>query len=152
SNLYINKTSSPVALNSDVDVIHNVVFAKGRLDLNGHNLVLSPSGLLVGENEFNHITGLSGGYVSITVPLNAPSGANPGNLGAIITSSKDLGSVVIQRGHSSQTNQGSGKSILRYFNIQPSNNTVLNAVFRFTYLDAELNGLTESSLNMWKSI
>jgi hypothetical protein len=151
SNLYINKASSSVALKSDLNVINNVVFQNGLLDLSGHNLLLSPAGSLVAENEFNHITGPAGGFVSITVPLNAPAGANPGNLGAIITSSKDLGSVVVQRGHNSQQNQASGKSILRYFNIQPSNNTALNAVFRFTYLDAELNGLTESGLSMWKS-
>ncbi len=151
SNLYINKSAATATLQSDVSVVNNVVFQNGLLDLNGHNLLLSPAGLLVGENEFNHVTGPSGGYVSITVPLNAPSSANPGNLGALISSAKNMGSVVVQRGHNSQTKQGSGKSILRYYNIQPSINTGLNAVFRFTYLDAELNGLTESSLNMWRS-
>jgi hypothetical protein len=151
SNLYINENASTATLRRNLGVTNNVVFQNGLLDLNGHNLLLSPAGLLVGENEFNHVTGPSGGYVSITVPLNAPSGANPGNLGAIISSAKDMGSVVVQRGHNSQTKLGSGKSILRYYNIQPSINTGLKAVFRFTYLDAELNGLTESGLNMWKS-
>jgi len=150
-NLYINKPSSSVSLQHDLSIINNVNFINGLLLLNGHNLLLSSTGLLVGENETNHITGSNGGYVSITVNLNAPSGANPGNLGASITSSKNLGSVLIQRGHKAQTNNGSGNSILRYYNIQPSNNSSLNAVFRFTYLDAELNGLSESTLKMWKS-
>ncbi len=151
SNLYINKPSSTVLLQSDVNITNNAIFQNGLLDLNGHNLLLSPAGLLVDENEFNHVTGALGGYVSITVDLNAPSSANPGNLGALITSTKNLGSVVLQRGHNSQTNNGTGKSILRYFNIEPSNNSSLKATLRFTYLDAELNGLTESNLTMWKS-
>jgi hypothetical protein len=151
SNLYLNKAASATLLMNDLTVTNNVVFQNGLLDLNGHNLLLSPSGLLVGESETNRITGPSGGYVSITVNLNAPSGSNPGNLGAIITTARDLGSVLIQRGHQSQTNQATGKSILRYFRIQPTNNSALFALFRFTYLDAELNGLTESSLNMWRS-
>jgi hypothetical protein len=151
SNLYINKSSSQVLLENDLNVNNNVVFQNGLLDLNGHNLSLSSSGLLVNENEVNHIIGPLGGSVGISLNLNAPAGANPGNLGAIITCSKDMGRVTILRGHKAQTNNGIGTGILRYFDIQPQNNSALGATFRFTYLDAELNGLTESSLNMWKS-
>ena len=50
-----------------------------------------------------------------------------------------------------QQNSGSGKSIKRYYDISPTNNTNLNAILRFRYLDAELNGLTESTLKVRKS-
>ena len=110
-----------------------------------------PLYFLVNESETSHITGPLGGTVSITVDLNAPAGANPGNLGAIITCSKDMGRVNLHRGHNSQTNNGSGKSILRWYLVEPTNNSSLAATFRFTYLDGELNGLDEGTLNMWKS-
>src|SRR5215831_9631993 len=69
SNLYINKSSSSVLLNSNLNVINTVVFQNGLLDLNGNNLSLSPAGSLVGETEVNHITGAAGGYVTVTVNL-----------------------------------------------------------------------------------
>ncbi|MEJ7767704.1 MAG: hypothetical protein WKF89_07815 [Chitinophagaceae bacterium] len=52
---------------------------------------------------------------------------------------------------SASNSSGGGNSILRRYNILPSNNTLLNASFRFKYLDAELNGLSENSLVLWES-
>ncbi len=77
SNLYINKPASSAVLKLDVNVTNNVVFQNGLLDLNGHNISLSPAGLLVGETEASRITGALGGYVSITVDLDAPWGIIP---------------------------------------------------------------------------
>jgi hypothetical protein len=151
NNLYLEKGTAILSLGNDLSVRNNVVFQNGLLDLNGHNLLLYPAGLLVNESEANHITGPLGGTVSIIVDLNAPAGANPGNLGAIITCSKDMGRVNVHRGHNSQMNNASGKSILRWYLIEPTNNSSLGATFRFTYLDGELNGLDEGTLNMWKS-
>ena len=101
----------------------------------------------------SRITGTNGGYIEITNTLNAPSSANPGNLGAIFTSAANMGSTVIRRGHLSQVNgAGAGNSIHRYYDITPTTNTGLNASLRFQYFDAELNGLAENALMMWKSI
>jgi hypothetical protein len=113
---------------------------------------LQPTALLNGESETSRITGTTGGYVEITNSLNVPSSINPGNLGAIISSFQNLGSTLIRRGHQSQVNGvGAGNSIFRYFDIIPANNTSLNATLRFNYFDAELNGHTESNLQLWKS-
>ena len=44
-----------------------------------------------------------------------------------------------------------GSSIFRYYDILPTNNTALNATLRFQYLDAEMNGLNENTIVLWKS-
>ena len=129
-----------------------ISFQSGLIDLNGNNIDLGTTGQLNNETEASHIISPNGGYVQIVNTLNAPNNSNAGNLGAVISSSQNLGSVTIRRGHVSQRNgSGMGNSILRYFDIIPANNTALNATLRLVYLDAELNGLDENSLVFWKS-
>lgn len=113
---------------------------------------LGNNGSLTGESETARITGTTGGQVLFTTTLNAPTSINPGNLGAIISSSQNLGTVIIKRGHQSQTNGGgNGSSIFRYYDITPANNSGLNATLRFQYFDTELNSLNENSLILWRS-
>ncbi|MBL7723605.1 MAG: T9SS type A sorting domain-containing protein [Chitinophagaceae bacterium] len=141
-----------VLLQRTVHVDQQIGFVNGLLDLNGYNISLSPTALLLGEAENNRITGTNGGFVEITNTLNAPASANPGNLGAILTSATNLGSTIIRRGHQSQVNlSGQGSSVLRYYDIIPANNSALNATLRFLYFDAELNALPELILTQWKS-
>jgi Secretion system C-terminal sorting domain len=151
--LQVNKTGNQsVILQKSIDVVNSVVFTSGFLDLNGFNIDLETTGRLDGEQENSRIRGTNGGQVLFRTVLNAPAGANPGNLGAVITSGQDLGNVTIKRGHQSQVNgSGIGTSILRYYDISPTNNTNLNATLRFNYFDAELNNLDESSLVLFKS-
>ncbi|MGB4844279.1 MAG: hypothetical protein WBP16_07430, partial [Ferruginibacter sp.] len=144
--------TAKVLLQRSINVGSSVVFTAGLIDLNNNNIFLSPAALLTGEDETSRITGTIGGFVEITSNLNNPSFANPGNLGASITSTANLGGTIIRRGHKSQTNGfGGGNSVFRYYDIIPSNNTVLNATLNFRYFDAELNGLTENILTLWKS-
>lgn len=130
-----------------------VTFTSGNIDLAGNTLQLAPAAVLLGEQPASRIIdNAQGGYVTITRTLNAPTAANPGNLGAIITSTQNLGSTMIKRGHNSQVNvANTGNSINRYYDITPANNTAVNATLRLTYFDTELNGLMESDLNMYKS-
>jgi hypothetical protein len=130
-----------------------VRFTSGNIDLAGNTLQLAPAATLLGEQPASRIVdNAQSGYVTITRTLNAPVAANPGNLGAIITSTQNLGSTIIKRGHNSQVNvANTGNSINRYYDITPANNTALNAALRLTYFDTELNGLMESDLNMYKS-
>jgi len=137
-------------LQQDCAVGQDILFTSGIIDLNGRIITLSPAAQLVSESETSRITGVAGGYITITTPLNAPSGIDPGNLGAEITTAQNLGSTTIRRGHQSQNN-GAGNGILRYFDILPANNAALNATLRFHYFDAELNGLAESNLTVWGS-
>ena len=151
--LDISKTgSAKLSLNRNINIGSFINFTSGLIDLNTNNIFLQPTALLNGESETSRITGTTGGYIEITNSLNVPSSINPGNLGAIISSSQNLASTLIRRGHQSQVNGvGAGNSIFRYYDIAPTNNTGLNATLRFNYFDAELNGLAESNLQLWKS-
>ncbi len=144
--------ATKVFLQRSVVISQSLTFQSGLLDLNNNNIDLGTTGILNGESETSRLMSSSGGYAQISTVLNAPTAINAGNLGAIISSSQNLGNTIIKRGHNSQTNSsGGGNSILRYYDIAPTNNNSLNATFRFTYFDAEGNGLTENLLEMWKS-
>ena len=151
--LQIAKTgSAKITLQQGIQIGSGITFTSGNIDLNAQNILLQPTALLNGESETSRITGTNVGYVQITNTLNAPSLVNPGNLGAVITSSQNPGSTIIRRGHVAQNNSvGGGTSILRYYDIIPANNTSLNATLQLNYFDAELNGLDENSLVLHKS-
>jgi hypothetical protein len=138
-------------LSQGINISGAVSFTSGLLDLNTKNIILQPTALLTGESEASRITAPAGGYVEITQTLNAPSAANPGNLGAIITSAQNLGSTTIRRGHVSQSSPQMQSSISRYYDILPTNNSNLNATLRLKYLDAELNTQAEPGLNQWST-
>jgi hypothetical protein len=128
-----------------------VVFTGGVMDIGNQFVELKfPGGLLQNENENNKIVSTGTGEVFIIQNLNAPAVAKPGNLGISVSSSQNLGATTISRGHQMQLAASGDKSITRYFTVQPVNNTNLNATVRLNYLDAELNGLTETTLNMWR--
>jgi hypothetical protein len=144
-------TGNTLSLQNDVNVVSQVGFTSGLLDLNTHDLNLGSTGLLMNESDSSRIIGPAGGEVMATATLNAPSLANPGNLGAFISSSQDLGSTTISRGHQSQAIGGTGATILRYFDIVPTNDVSLNATLRQQYFDPELNGFNPDSLQVWSS-
>ncbi len=144
-------TNFKVALQQNVNIVGQVTFTSGLLDLNNSVLNLGTTATLIGETETSRIFTFGNGYVQVLSTLNAPVSANPGNLGAIITSTKNLGSVTIRRGHLAQPNvSGSTPGILRYYDILPANDNGLKATLRFQYFDIELNNLNESTLELWK--
>ena len=151
--LQLSKTGGgKLILQRGIQIGSSITFDSGILDLNGQNILLSPSGLLINESENSRITGSNGGYVQIIRTLNAPTSVNLGNLGVVFSSTKNLGSVIIRRGHQTQTNVfGNGNTIFRYYDIIPANDVDLNAKLRFNYLDAELNSLNENDLTIWSS-
>ena len=143
--------NAKLLLNRNINVVSSIIFISGQLDLNGNNVLLTTGANVSGETESNHITGMNGGFVEITQNLNSPNGSNPGNLGAFITSTADLGAVTIRRGHTVQNGTGLGNSINRYYDIIATNNNDLGATLRLKYLDAELNGQTETGLVIYQS-
>ena len=141
-----------LSLGRNINIRSSINFISGLIDLNNYNILLQSNALLSSESESSHITGSNGGYVEISKTLNSPSAANPGNLGAVISSSQNMGNTVNRQGHKFQMNgSGNGTTVFRYFDIIPANNSSLNAIFRFKYLDAELNALDENTLVLWKS-
>ena len=135
-----------------VNVLQSVAFSSGLLDLNNNNITLDSAASLVGENDLTRAIGPNGGEIRITQSLEAPLAERPGNLGIIITSSADFGSTLIRRGHKVQNlTPGTGVSIARYYEIEPTNNTNLGAILRGFYLTPELNGQQENILTYSKS-
>lgn len=153
SNITINKSGGKnVSLLNNISVGKLIKMQKGYLDVAGKNIVLTSSTAKVsGETETARIIGSTGGTIRVSKKLNQPVSQNPGNLGAVITSSQNLGNVTVTRGFLSQTNNGTGKSINRYYSITTGNVMNSPATLRINYFDAELNGLTESDLNLWES-
>ncbi len=153
--LNLNSSSaSTLSLNTDLQVTSALNFQNGIIDLNGHELQLTGSGVLQSESETSHITGLTGGDVTAAATgINNPSQLNIGHLGAILTSSANLGSVSVTRWQKPAVNPGntSMEGIQRTYLIQPANNSSINATLRFSYLDEELNGKNPSTLTLWKS-
>ncbi len=144
--LYINKASGEVVLDAgSVTVSNELHLIKSDVNLNGTDLELTGNGTIIGESALSYIYSTNGGVVKKTLDLNAPADVNPGNIGATITSSANLGSTTIQRGHEVQDVNGE-VSIERYYDISPANNSGLDATVRFSYLDHELNGIAEDDL------
>lgn len=148
----IAKTNNAkLMLSRNIGVGSSISFISGLLDLNNSNILMNISASIAGETETNRIIGANGGFVEITQNLNAPNGSNPGSLGAFITSSVNLGSVTIRRGHTPQSGTGLTGSINRYYSIVPTNNSNLNATLRLKYFDTELNGQNENILAIFQS-
>ena len=148
----IAKTNNAkVLLERNIGVGSFINFISGQIDLNNNNILLDPTAYIAGESETNRIIGANGGFVEITQNMNAPASINAGNLGATITSSANLGSVTIRRGHLPQSGTGLANSIQRYYTIAPQNNNNLNATLRLRYFDAELNGQNENVIVIYKS-
>lgn len=148
-NISLDKAGGSVQLLNNLSVAGTLHLINGKFDLNGYDLNLGGTGTLAGENESNHVMGVSGFIVKQAV-LNAPNLAAPGNLGLSITSTANLGNTTIKRGNYASSD-GSNFSIKRFFDISPANNTALNATIKLKYLEAELNGLQENQLQLLTS-
>ncbi len=148
NNLTVDKSGGDLVLASTLNVDGTLTLTSGDVDLNGQSLVLGPSATL-NETAGSTVKG-SAGNIEVTRTLNAPSSENVGGLGATITSSANLGSTTLRRGHAVQTGAGN-ESILRYYEILPANNSGLNATLAFAYDASELNGILESDLELFRS-
>ena len=134
----VNKSAGDLLLDDNATVAGNLILTDGDIDLNGNTLTLNTNALLT-ETSGNTVKGL--GQMVTTRNLNAPSGLNVAGMGFEMTTSINLGSTVISRMHDEQTINGMA-SILRYFDVTPTNNSGLNATLLFHYDDSELNGRT----------
>ncbi|MFC0771618.1 hypothetical protein [Terrimonas alba] len=153
-NIQLSKQAgSKLILQKNISASGAVTFNSGLIDLGNQQFELNyPGGLLQNENENSRIFTAGTGEIFITQNLNAPNNSNPGNLGVILSSTVNLGMTTVRRGHAIQTNLNQQQSINRYFNILPAVNSNLNAQLRYTYFDAELNNLTESSLDLFEKV
>ncbi|MFA7405112.1 MAG: LamG domain-containing protein, partial [Pelobacteraceae bacterium] len=144
-NLLISSTAAPT-LSSALTVNGNLILEK-NLDLSGQAITLGSTSFLVEGS--GRVFGTSG-TIATTRTLSNIFAQNVAGLGAKITTVANLGSTTITRGHAQQTGAGN-VSILRYYDISPTNNSSLNASLVFNYHDAELNSLTENNFRLYRS-
>ena len=145
NNLFASSTASPT-LSSAMTINMNFLLGKD-FNLNGQTVTLGSAANLV-EGAFR-LYGASG-TITTTRSLSNISALDVAGLGAKITTAANMGSTTITRGHAQQTGN-SNHSILRYYDITPTNNSSLNASLIFNYKDAELNSLTESNFTLYRS-
>jgi len=149
NNVRINNPMGLI-LTGNVTLPALLTLSNGDIDLNGFKITLTPSATLI-ETSGNTVKGNnSNGYITATRDLNAPSNLNVAGIGAVLTTTANLGSTEIRRGHISSIILGR-ESVFRYFNIIPTNNTGLNAMLGFKYDHSELGTLPESGLGLFKS-
>ena len=148
NHLTVNKPAGAVQLNGGISVSGTLTLSSGDLDLNGNIADLGTSGTLA-ESAAGRVKGASGD-IRATRDLNAPSALNVAGLGAELSSSPNLGATEIRRGHAPQSGN-SNSGIERYYDIIPANNAGLDATLKFNYRQAELNGLTEANLVLFRS-
>lgn len=143
--LHINKSSNGVQLANDIEVSDTLHVIQGNVDLNGKMVDLVGNGVLA-ENG-NHCVFGTSGEIFKTLALNAPTNENVGGMGMTLTSTDNLGTVTIRRGHQAQSING-GNSINRYFRLSHGGTNV-TADVAIQYMDGELNGITENYLQSW---
>ncbi|MBX9781693.1 MAG: T9SS type A sorting domain-containing protein [Chitinophagaceae bacterium] len=152
-NLTINNTGGVNLLNNiGVD---NQLDMSGMLNVKNRAITLSPTAVIVNEANATRVTddAANTGNVTTTRTFSSPlANINPANIGVEFVSSPALGNTTITRIATAFVLNGSSTGLIqRYYNIQPANNTGLNASVRFYYLDAELNGVLENTAVLWKS-
>lgn len=143
--------SHDVRLNNNILVTGAITMDSGNLQLNSYGIDLGSTGRIIGERNSSRITDLRGGTIKIAAVLNAPQAANPGNIGVELTSTANLGSIVIVRGHEQQTNVGETTSIGRWFDIIQQTRTDAPVRLRLFYLDGELAGKDKNALSVFSS-
>lgn len=141
-NLTIDLANSNLArnLNTNITVNNNLTLNEGGINLNGRNIALGSSAVIVNETNANRIFGTSGLVTTTRDIGGAWSNETFGNMGLSVTTAVNPGVATISRGHTRQTGLEGNESIERYFIIEPAVNTGLDATLQFSYFDAEVPG------------
>lgn len=146
--------SAGIQLQNNISIINQLELA-GMFHANNFGISLGTNASIINETELHRITDITGNTGHATTRRNFASplvSINPGNLGVEFVNAPALGNTTITRYASVFVQNGSSSGrIKRYYNIEPANNSSLNASVRFYYLDAELNGVDEASAILWKS-
>ncbi|MEA1873545.1 MAG: T9SS type A sorting domain-containing protein [Bacteroidota bacterium] len=157
-NLTVNN-GNKVDLTQNVNIDYNLTLTSGKFDLKDKVADLGTNGDIVSETEINSVTSTDGsgvvgnntGTIIATRTLNAPSGVNPAHLGIYITTTANLGTIVITRGHEIQTGSFGGSAtegVARYYEIPGIGKLDVGAGISvdMDFWDAEINSLNESQI------
>ncbi|MBK8550213.1 MAG: hypothetical protein IPL53_03810 [Ignavibacteria bacterium] len=148
SGLKLNN-SAGATLSNNITIPDTLAVILGDLNLNGKIITITPDGYMT-ETPGNTVFGTTG-YITTTRDVGTPSALNVAGMGAVLTTTTNLGSTEVRRGHAIQTGLNGGTSIRRYYDITPTVNTGLNATLVYKFDDSELNGKPEPLLKLFKS-
>ncbi len=151
--LTINKSAGDARLAADATVANTLSMTSGQLDLQNSNIDLGTTGSIQNETETNRIKVSDiinhTGTIQATRTINSVTDYNPANLGVLISTNVNMGTITLVRGHQVQNGSGSfagNGSIARYFEVPNIGQLDANDKVKMQYWDAELNGHTESEL------
>jgi len=147
-------SSGSVVLGQNI-TIQNELKMAGMMQVQSHEVKLESNAFISDESETARLQAMAGntGHAIITLDMNLPVvNYNPARIGVEFVNAPALGTTTITR-YCTGFSGGSiaANVIQRYYNVQPANNSSLNASVRFYYFDAELNGVDESAAVLWKS-
>lgn len=161
-NINVNNANR-VYLNQDIEIKHNLTLTNGKFDLKDKTVDLGTTGNIVNETETNCITatdanwvvGSNTGTIKTTQTIDDVTNLDPANLGCIITTNKNLGTITIIRGHKKQTNyqNSSIEGIARYYDIPGIGELYgTNTTLKMKYWTSELNGISETQLEGYQLV
>lgn len=153
-NLIINNSKGS-QLKQNISVNNNLVFTKGNLRLKNKTIQLASTAVVSGEGENRRLLDddANDGKLSITQTLTTAPNISPGNLGVkIVSCSSPFGVTTISRFCGTIPINGVTTGVIkRYYKIEKQFNTGLNARINFSYLNAELQGISPSTAVLWSS-
>ncbi|UOE33022.1 FG-GAP-like repeat-containing protein [Hymenobacter monticola] len=140
-----------LTLVAPLTVTSSLALTSGVLSTGSHLLALGGTAIL-SESASGYVTGT----VQTTRDMNAAGTANDfGGLGLTLTPAAGSplpGSTLVQRTTGTARTGTAGRAgILRWFDIQPAVNTGLDITLTMSYREAELNGINEANLALFKS-
>jgi len=134
-----------LSLLSDVTVDETVRLEGYSLDLQGNTLILGVNAEL--QEADGQVFG-DGSIVTVR-NLNQPNDGNIGGLGVGIVTTDDLGDTEITREHTAVLLPGGETSIARTFGLEPDTAPSGPVTLRFTYTDADIEGLDPSGFSCY---
>lgn len=172
--LTIQRTGSPVLqLATNLNILSSIVFkyhltTYGSLDINGKIIDMGASGIIYNENSSESVfcsvcpANSTASYISANLGSLAASTTYTGTSGDpeqtgyrglgldITTDATAPGATTIKRGFSERSGYQLTKSVLRYFEINPTTNTNMNATLGFHFWDSETNTLNKTILTLYR--
>jgi Secretion system C-terminal sorting domain len=160
--LTLNKSLGDVLIGTNISVTNNITLTSGDIDLQNSTIDLSSTGVIQSETDANRVkvgnTSANTGTIQYTRTINNIVDFDPANLGVLITTDQNLGSITVVRGH--QTQQGTGSytsnySVARYYLI-PGITEIdgANVNVEMTYWESEQGAMhpSESNLVQYQSV
>lgn len=150
-NLVLNKSAGDLVLQRPLKLSAALHFINGKLAIGSHDILLGTTGFINNETE-NHRIYNGTGTVRANRFLNAGlSGNNLAGMGLTLNYSGSMGLVDIRRSFIVQQNV-TNQSIAKHFELERS----VASPIAFTggnmrFFNAELNGQTKDSLQLWVS-